>query len=142
MPFAYSGGLYDIRRDSASQFFDYRRMPVPCKPPSSVFGRRLREARLAKGIPQDRLGVLAGLDEATASARISRYESGTHQPPFSFSERLASVLEVPAAFFYAADDRMAALIEVFGSLSPARQNAVLRSLVEERQQARTPKPRR
>jgi transcriptional regulator with XRE-family HTH domain len=117
-------------------------MPVPYKPSSSVFGKRLREARLAKGIPRDRLGVLAGLDEATASARISRYENGTHQPPFSFAERLASVLKVPAAFFYAADDRMAALVATFGGLPPARQNAVLRSLTEEGQQSRTDNPRK
>jgi transcriptional regulator with XRE-family HTH domain len=88
----------------------------------SVFGQRLREARLALEIPQDRLGVLAGLDEGTASARISRYESGVHEPPFSFAEQLAKVLQVPAAYFYARDDKLAALILDFHHLPrPARQ---------------------
>jgi transcriptional regulator with XRE-family HTH domain len=50
--------------------------------PKSLFGRRLREARLRTGIPQDKLGVSIGLDEASASARISRYKSEIHAPPF------------------------------------------------------------
>lgn len=100
------------------------------KLPSSVFGKRLREARLAAGIPQDRLGVLAGLDETTASARISRYESGKHAPPFSFAERLANLLHVPTPYFYTADDRLAALIVAFGKMSATRQTAMLRNLTK------------
>jgi transcriptional regulator with XRE-family HTH domain len=41
---------------------------------SNVFGRRLREARESLGIAQDKLGVMIGLDEGCASARMSRYE--------------------------------------------------------------------
>lgn len=47
----------------------------------NLFGRRLREARQLADIPQDRLGVKIGLDEHTASARMSRYETGVHEPP-------------------------------------------------------------
>jgi transcriptional regulator with XRE-family HTH domain len=43
---------------------------------SPVFGTRLREARELAGIPQDKLGVMIGLDESSSSARISRYETG------------------------------------------------------------------
>ena len=43
-----------------------------------VLGHRLRQARKWMGIPQDKLGVAIGLDESTASARISRYETGVH----------------------------------------------------------------
>jgi transcriptional regulator with XRE-family HTH domain len=85
----------------------------------------LREARLARGISQDRLGVLAGLDEATASARISRYESGKHAPPFSFVERLAELLGVPTPYFYAATDPLAAWILVFDQTSAAQREAAL-----------------
>jgi transcriptional regulator with XRE-family HTH domain len=95
-------------------------VPIQYKASSSTFGKRLRQARLAKAIPQDRLGVLAGLDEGTASARISRYESGTHAPPASFAERLATELDVPAAYFYARDDALAQAILVFAKLSPAQ----------------------
>ena len=55
----------------------------------SLFGRRLREARLHVGIPQDKLGVMIGLDESCSSARMSRYESGIHSPPFNTVERIA-----------------------------------------------------
>jgi len=62
------------------------------KHPQSLFGLRLRAARERANLPQDRLGVLIGLDEGCSSARISRYETGTHQPPFLVAEKLAGVL--------------------------------------------------
>ena len=80
------------------------------KHPQSVFGRRLRAARDAASIPQDRLGVMIGLDEGSSSARISRYETGTHQPPFEIAEKLASVLHVPAAYFYCRSDALSELL--------------------------------
>lgn len=83
------------------------------KPPSSLFGLRLREARLLAGIPQDKLGVAIGLDETTASARISRYETGVHAPPVEIAAQLAMVLNVPTPFFYCEDDELAALIQAW-----------------------------
>jgi transcriptional regulator with XRE-family HTH domain len=114
-------------------------MPPTLKPTSSVFGQRLREARLAYGIAQDRLGVLAGLDEATASARISRYEGGVHAPPFSFAERLAELLNVPAPFFYTTDDKLAAWILAFARAPATRRNAALRLLSEGKPAGRSAK---
>jgi transcriptional regulator with XRE-family HTH domain len=64
----------------------------------------LREARLRTGIAQDKLGVMIGIDELTSSARISRYENGTHQPPFPTAEKLAAALNVPAGVLYCDDD--------------------------------------
>lgn len=86
-------------------------------PNSSTVGRRLRQARERAGLPQDRLGVLAGLEESSSSARISRYESGTHEPTLGFAESLAKVLGVPAAFFFCSDDRLAEIILHYGSMS-------------------------
>jgi transcriptional regulator with XRE-family HTH domain len=80
------------------------------KIPTSIFGKRLREARLLAGIPQDRLGVAIGLDETAASARISRYETGTHEPPFDIATKLAKVLNVATPFFYCEDDELAAVL--------------------------------
>ena len=77
---------------------------------NTILSRRLRQARLLHGLPQDRLGVLAGLEESSSSARISRYESGIHEPPVSFVEAVAAVLEISPAFFYCADDRLAEVI--------------------------------
>lgn len=81
--------------------------------PRSVFGRRLREARLRSGIAQDRLGVMIGLDEGCSSARMSRYESGVHEPPFPIIESIASILKVPVAYFFCDDDRLAEIMQTY-----------------------------
>ncbi|MFZ5503780.1 MAG: helix-turn-helix domain-containing protein [Pseudomonadota bacterium] len=80
------------------------------KQPQSLFGLRLRTARERASLPQDQLGVLIGLDEGCSSARISRYETGIHQPPFEVAEKLAEVLCVPTAYFYCADEQLAAVL--------------------------------
>lgn len=97
----------------------------PSQSPRSIFGARLRLARLAAGLPQDKLGVKAGLDEGTASARISRYESGIHEPNIAFAHRLADELGIPAAYFYAVDDELAKLILWFGQLSTKQRKSLL-----------------
>ncbi|WP_241300249.1 helix-turn-helix domain-containing protein [Burkholderia stabilis] len=99
------------------------------KQSASLFGRRLRGARLHAGIPQDKLGVQIGLDEHTASARISRYETGVHEPPFEIAEKLAKVLCVPAAYFYCADEDLAELVLAWGNFSKAERKQ-LRKMVE------------
>ncbi len=96
--------------------------------PATLFGRRLREARLRSGMPQDRLGVAIGIDEGCSSARISRYETGTHEPPFATAVNLALVLKVPVAYFYCDDDRLAAFLLRYSSLGK-RQTAQLLTLM-------------
>lgn len=71
---------------------------------------RLREARLRAGLSQQRLGILAGIDEATASARMNQYERGIHTPDFALACRLAEVLNIPACYFYAVEDNLAEVI--------------------------------
>ncbi|WP_090189676.1 MULTISPECIES: helix-turn-helix transcriptional regulator [unclassified Duganella] len=92
-----------------------------------LFGRRLRQARLRADLPQDQLGVLAGLEESSSSARISRYESGIHEPPVRFAESLAKVLGVSAAFFYCADDRLAEIILLYADMSESKRRLALES---------------
>jgi transcriptional regulator with XRE-family HTH domain len=92
--------------------------------PATVFGRRLKEARLRVGLPQDKLGVKIGLDEATASARISRYENGVHKPPASTSNRIAQVLGVPHPYLYCEDDDLATVILAWGRLSETGKQSV------------------
>ena len=84
---------------------------------SNVLAKRIRQAREMLGIPQDKLGVLIGLDEGCASARISRYESGKHQPPLKTVQLLAKKLNVPTAFLFCEDDLMAEIILKLGRLS-------------------------
>jgi transcriptional regulator with XRE-family HTH domain len=95
-----------------------------------LFGRRLRQARLRAELAQDQLGVLAGLEESSSSARISRYESGIHEPPVRFAEALAKVLGVSAAFFYCADDRLAEIILAYANMAESKRRALLLSAQE------------
>jgi len=71
---------------------------------------RLKEARLRAGLSQQKLGILAGIDEATASARMNQYERGIHTPDFALACRLAEVLEVPACYFYTVEDDLAEVV--------------------------------
>lgn len=68
---------------------------------------RLKEARLKAGLSQQKLGILAGIDEATASARMNQYERGTHTPDFALACRLAEVLSIPACYLYTVEDDLA-----------------------------------
>lgn len=45
-----------------------------------LFSKRFKEARKAKQLTQEKLGILIGLDEFVASTRINRYEKGVHLP--------------------------------------------------------------
>ena len=83
----------------------------------SVVAKRLKEARLRAAISQKQLGIRAGIDEFSASARINQYERGKHTPDFSMVERLAKVLKAPTPFFYARDDDLAEVILGFGKLT-------------------------
>ncbi|MES2048144.1 MAG: helix-turn-helix transcriptional regulator [Pseudomonadota bacterium] len=98
--------------------------------PSSLFGRRLREARLRMGIAQDKLGVAIGLDEGSSSARISRYETGTHEPPFATALNLASVLEVPVAYFYCDDDQLASFLICYANFGERLRERLMEFVAE------------
>ena len=65
-----------------------------------VFTRRFKEARKAKKLTQEKLGVLIGLDEFVASTRINRYEKGIHLPDLITLKRIAEVLDIPPAYFF------------------------------------------
>lgn len=93
--------------------------------PSSIFGTRLKEARLEAGLSQKQLGIEAGLDQFVASTRINRYELGIHKVDYTFAVRLAGVLQVPVAFLYAEDPELARLILVFGKLPKRKKTDLL-----------------
>ena len=84
---------------------------MPSKNQLPIFSRRLRQAREERGLSQRALGIEAGLDEFVASTRVNRYETGVHQPDLQTLKRLAKVLGLPVAYFYAEDDGLARLIE-------------------------------
>jgi transcriptional regulator with XRE-family HTH domain len=98
--------------------------------PTTLFGRRLRDARNRVGIPQDKLGVAIGMDEGSSSARISRYETGIHEPPFATAVNLAAELKVPVAYLYCDDDRLADLLVRYASMRKAQKEQLFALAVE------------
>ncbi len=91
----------------------------------SVFAKRLKEARTHAGLSQELLGVRAGIDEMSSSARMNQYERGKHEPDFSMVERIAKVLNVPESYFYAKDDEAAWLLVTFHRMSESGRGLVI-----------------
>ncbi len=69
-----------------------------------------------------------GLDQQTASARISRYESGVHEPPIKTARQLADALNVPLGYLYCDDDRLAEIILAAGKLPEQDQQILLEAI--------------
>ena len=65
-----------------------------------VFTRRFNEARKAKKLTQEKLGILIGLDEFVASKRINRYEKGIYLLDLITLKRITEVLDIPPAYFF------------------------------------------
>ncbi|HHB7052107.1 TPA: helix-turn-helix domain-containing protein [Klebsiella pneumoniae] len=82
-----------------------------------IFCKRLKEARLAAGLSQKKLGIAAGIDEFVASTRINRYEKGVHEADIHTAQRLAETLNVPLAYFYVENDQLATIVMNFDKLS-------------------------
>ncbi|NDL61841.1 helix-turn-helix transcriptional regulator [Acerihabitans arboris] len=74
--------------------------------------KRLREARHRAKLTQEKLAVMAGIDESTARSRISQYENGIYRPNFETCCAFARILDVPECYFYTVDDEFAAALMV------------------------------
>ena len=83
----------------------------------NVFAERLRHARLQAGLTQIQLGVRAGIDEFSASARVNQYERGVHAPDYGTAVRLATALHVPISYLFESDETLAKLIFIAGRLA-------------------------
>lgn len=94
----------------------------------AVFASRLREAREAIGISQKQLGILAGIDEFGASARINQYERGKHIPDLLTAQRLAAILGVPVSYLFEPNDDLAALLRIAGRLPTSRLRTLVKTL--------------
>lgn len=76
--------------------------------------KRLKAARLKAKLSQEKLGVMAGIEEATAYSRMSHYEKGTHRPTFELVCAFADALNVPESYFYTRNDSFAeALLKLY-----------------------------
>jgi transcriptional regulator with XRE-family HTH domain len=89
-----------------------------------VIAIRIRQAREAAYLSQEALGVLAGIEEATAKVRIHQYEQGKHSPPFSMIERIGSALGKPAAWFICEDDMQELLLSIHTLTQEKRVEAI------------------
>lgn len=90
--------------------------------------KRLREARLAANFSQKKLGIAAGMDQFSASARMNHYEMGRHTPDYSTLKRIANVLNLPVAYFYADNDELAIIINLFDKLKKEEKDVVIEKL--------------
>lgn len=86
---------------------------------SSLLPLRLREARERAGLSQKALGIAAGIDEFSASARMNQYETGKHTPDYLTLKQIAKALKVSPAYFYAENTEIAEIILLSSSASKA-----------------------
>ena len=77
----------------------------------SPVSKRLRAARTEADLSQKNLGIKAGIDQFSASARMNQYETDKHVPDFGTIKRIARVLKVPTAYFYCENDELAEMIK-------------------------------
>lgn len=91
----------------------------------SIFAVRLKQARKAAGLSQEKLGVLAGIDEMSASARMNQYERGKHEPDIAMVSRIAKALQLPVSFFYSETDGEAKLIAAYHRLDSSQKAMLL-----------------
>lgn len=111
------------------------RMPSPPKKRQSrkartPIPRRVKEARSRLGLSQRELGLAVKLDESVAAIRVNQYERGVHTPIYSLVEKLAAVVGVPEAYFYASDDGVAEVIAGFGKLDEASRARVRKLIAD------------
>lgn len=92
--------------------------------------KRLKEARLSANYSQKKLGIEAGMDQFSASARMNHYEMGRHTPDYSTLKRIADVLKLPVAYFYAESDEMAELIIWFNKMMTKNQKDLIKKLTD------------
>ena len=94
----------------------------------SPVGERLREIRTLRDISQKTLGIRAGIDQFSASARINQYEREKHIPDYSTASRLAKVLDIPVTYLFTDDDSLAEIILLYSQATKKTQIPVKRLL--------------
>lgn len=74
---------------------------------------RLKEARKAAGLSQEKLSELLGIEGLSSRSRLSSYEIGRTEPPFSLVKKIAKILDYPPNYFYTEDDNFAQTVLLF-----------------------------
>jgi transcriptional regulator with XRE-family HTH domain len=86
---------------------------------------RLKQARMKKGMTQQKLGELLGLDPNNASARMNQYERGKHNPDYTTMKRISDILDVPTSYFYCEDEYEASILKAAHHLNTEQKLLVL-----------------
>lgn len=73
----------------------------------------------------ERIGMV---DAVSGATRMSRYETGQHEPDSATSEALAKALGLPVAYFHATSDVLAEVILLVSKLPAAKQKQALERL--------------
>ncbi|NCC27818.1 MAG: XRE family transcriptional regulator [Gammaproteobacteria bacterium] len=94
-------------------------MPAHANPHSPIFGQRLRQLRNQSELSQEKVGVMIGLEESSARARISRYETGEHDPSEATALKIAEVFGVPLAYLFTPDQRLGDIIRCYDRMDEA-----------------------
>ncbi len=89
------------------------------------FGLRLKAARQRAGLTQEELAARAGLDEFSASARMSQYEKGVHVPRYSIAVQLGRAVGVPVEYLYCGNDELADMLLRWHWATPQQRSAAL-----------------
>jgi transcriptional regulator with XRE-family HTH domain len=97
-------------------------------PIQTIFAERLKAARNRAGLSQKQLGILAGIDEFAASARMNQYERSKHLPDLDTAKRLADALDIPMAYLYCPEDDLAELLLLANKVSDSRLRQLTKTL--------------
>ena len=88
----------------------------------------MRHARERLDLPLDKRGVLMGIDEHSASASLSRYESCVREAAIATALLLANVLNLPLAYLHCEDDDLAEILLAVSRMGTEDRLAILNSL--------------
>ena len=64
-------------------------------------------------------------DQNTAAPRVSRYETGKHEPDQETMAQIAKALGLPVAYFHAVDDILAEVILLVAKMPKKDQEEIL-----------------
>ncbi|AIM24279.1 MULTISPECIES: helix-turn-helix domain-containing protein [Serratia] len=99
--------------------------------------KRLKDARISNGYTQEQLAELVGIQGANSSSRLSSYEVGRTEPPFSLVVKIANLLDYPEYYFYTIDDDLASdLLEMHRNRTNPSKNEFYSSVIEEKKLAK------
>lgn len=85
---------------------------------------------MALGLSQEAVGVAIGIDESCSRTRISRYETGKHEPAIAISQLLSCALGVPLGYFYCDDDLEAEALVLLHAMTPDQKLRIVEVLRE------------